>query len=845
MATPGGDAPSGTTLRLALVVALASTATLFVYSQVGAVWQVTTLNPNARCQVRAGLYLTSTGILGEGEDRWSAYHRCLGTAMLPKLGWSVAGLILLALVASALYVAMPRWRVRRSRLRELRHIPALDERLRAPLADLVATAGLRRSPRFLIDPASPRAGGLAFGTGRRTRVCLDAGLVALRDRDRAAFDAVVLHELAHVRNNDVPATYLTIAVWRAFLIVGLVPYMVSWLDPYLLSPDPWRPPPVPEFDFLLVGLVVRALAMVAVVFLARSAVLRSRERYADAAAAAWTGRPDPYRSLATATGASRFRRWATHPGPAARRAAMRRPHLLLKPGVGEYVASGLVLELAWSTLVDALSEIDWYRYGNASHHIMNAVWGTAVGILIGTIAWRGAACSDAFPRRRGLFAAPGAGLAVGIALGQALELRQTMPWLRQLVSPVSLTFHALLLAGCVLTCVWAGRCAGLAGTRIRSRRGLLVGAGIIAVSITGPAMIHFAAISSQAWTMVVEPALALMDTTVRSAGRPAVDGPIAKSLLVLFLYNYPRVATGAGLVAIWLVPLLLTPGSGRRWRTTVLGAAAGAAGWAAAVVALRLAAGHRDTPAFHTVMAARELAAAVVVQVVVAVVVARRSGRLTAAVTTWVLGLLVCAAMWAIHVRHGQSDSVLAASPLQSLTLTGALAVLLSVPVRRRAVPRPAERARGGVATRARRSWGLAAAALLLAASAGGLVHRPHAPAAVELVTAAAPATYDPDDATLTWFLGGGLDHLLRLQNRRMLDPTTACGQLRAAVRESRQFPPPPVDPARGHWSALLDAWTPIVSGCRPATADYHAVDLETSRLIAEMNRLLDSLNER
>ena len=45
--------------------------------------------------------------------------------------------------------------------------------------------------------------------------------------DQPAFRAVLLHELAHLRNGDVDKTYLTLAIWRAFVAGALIPFALS------------------------------------------------------------------------------------------------------------------------------------------------------------------------------------------------------------------------------------------------------------------------------------------------------------------------------------------------------------------------------------------------------------------------------------------------------------------------------------------------------------------------------------------------------------------------------------------------------------------------------------------
>lgn len=59
------------------------------------------------------------------------------------------------------------------------------------------------------------------------------------DTDPSAFRAVMLHELAHLRNRDVDKTYFTIGIWRAFVVVALIPFLILNLHPVLLY-DPWE-----------------------------------------------------------------------------------------------------------------------------------------------------------------------------------------------------------------------------------------------------------------------------------------------------------------------------------------------------------------------------------------------------------------------------------------------------------------------------------------------------------------------------------------------------------------------------------------------------------------------------
>src|SRR5258705_11090935 len=88
-----------------------------------------------------------------------------------------------------------------------------------------------------------------------------------------AFRAVLLHELAHIRNGDLNKTYFAVATWYAFMAVALAPFLLAMSRDFL-SAQIWR-----------------ALALVLLVYLSRTAVLRVRETYAAVCAADWDPPP--------------------------------------------------------------------------------------------------------------------------------------------------------------------------------------------------------------------------------------------------------------------------------------------------------------------------------------------------------------------------------------------------------------------------------------------------------------------------------------------------------------------------------------------------------------------------
>jgi len=151
------------------------------------------------------------------------------------------------------------------------------------LAELCREAQIARPPSFVCNPFNQTITGLAFGRVGRYYVALSGGLVTLFSTDRASFRAIVLHELAHLRNADVNKTYFAIASWWAFVIVALVPFAVFSAVGFAKNPE----------VLLTLDKAWRVLVMAALVFLVLATTLRAREFYADVRAAIWENSADP------------------------------------------------------------------------------------------------------------------------------------------------------------------------------------------------------------------------------------------------------------------------------------------------------------------------------------------------------------------------------------------------------------------------------------------------------------------------------------------------------------------------------------------------------------------------
>lgn len=632
--------PSGTTLRFASLVLLAVATTLQIFGQYASTWPVATSFDRARCQVQSGLYLTSRLEVEPDQSKWDGYRACMATFLGGRAAWLLGGLVLLFGVALLIYLLRPAWLRRRRDL-----VPVPDE-LVEPLAELVEEAGLTKAPTFLLDRTNLRAGGVAFGTHRRKYVALNVGMVALRRIEPESFRAIVLHELAHVRN-DVTITYATLAIWRAFVIAVLTPYVLTLFNPMLLSLTPWRLPSLPG-DWFAPNVLWRVIALVLLVFAARVAVLRAREKHADALVVRWTGDPDPYRLPPTT---SRVRRWlGHHPAPASRQAVMREPKSLLRPGFWETLGSALAVQIAWWHTITGLRDLTWYREGNESFLVMRVVWAIPVAALIGLVAWRGAA----FGPRRGTFAWPGLAIGLGLVLGDRLDTQTVIP-----LGPHSVIGAAALAGTAVLVTIWAGHCATLVRTRWH---GWFLGLSIAVVACTLLGWFSEVRIADALWRNNMVPVLDLLHGYAQTL--PNEIG--LKAVAIPFLMNFNRVLTVVSLALLWLVPLLL------RREFPRSAALAGVIGCAPAVAAVVLL-GSAGTPLVAT---AWQILAVLAVQLVVVLVA--RVDRVGALLTTWLIGLAATAAIWLTHLNGTEVDSVLATRPHQVLPVLGTLAALLA-----------------------------------------------------------------------------------------------------------------------------------------------------------------------
>jgi Zn-dependent protease with chaperone function len=473
--------PSDTTFRFALLVAAVLGATLYVWN-----WMWTALGADA-AQLRTAalrcLQDSQAGFSAAGDDPLAMtrasdeFSNCVQQTYQEAAWWMIGGVALVLAVAALLTIAWPLVKERRAGFEPLESEDA-PEAL-ATLVELSDEAGLRREPRWVWNPLQPTATGVAFGHPGRYAVGLTGGLVVRHATDPDGFRAIIRHELAHIRNRDVGLTYATLALWYAFLLAAVVPFAFTLID---------------EGRFAL-SVTWRLLALAALVYLTRNAVLRSREIYADVRASATDG---PRGALARVVGALRVRPdrlparlLALHPAPERRVAALRNTRPLFSIGPIEAFAAGLAATINFDSVH---SLVGWYLDDPIDVAMIAAVvFAPLVVGVVGLALWRdrfgalasGTPAQTVWPL--------GLALVAGLLVGPELSLASALPGddrglLEDLVRGESLIWVVALVALVLLLLHWIANGASVwlrveAAHRSRTAwtAGLLVAAGVLTI----------------------------------------------------------------------------------------------------------------------------------------------------------------------------------------------------------------------------------------------------------------------------------------------------------------------------------------------------------------------------
>src|SRR5579859_572795 len=384
----------------------------------------------------------------------NAYAQCNAAYLRLLSAWLIGGVTLVLGVASVMYWIFPHWKLWRDKLVPLSSEDASE--VLAFLADLCTETGLASPPQFVWNPLNIASSALAFGRFRRYYVALSGGLVTRFYTDQPAFRAIMLHELAHLRNADINKTYFTVAIWRAFVIVALLPFAVSLIfqGSYL-------------FAF---NLGWRILALAVLVYLTRNSVLRAREYYADVRASIWDGTSGSLDRMLKALPRPR-RGWQriaqivhVHPDPDRRSQILADTQRLFRLGFWEAFGVGIAVEVAFpniQTLIGWLALlVGTQRIAGMVVEILvpTLIFATLIVGVLGLGIWRATFAAmtrgEASNRAGRIGFGLGLGFVVGtfLSLGNAIDVPKSTGTFNQFV--YNLPWNVMLMVSMVFFFWW-------------------------------------------------------------------------------------------------------------------------------------------------------------------------------------------------------------------------------------------------------------------------------------------------------------------------------------------------------------------------------------------------------
>ena len=393
--------PVSTSFRFTLLIAAVAASSFFVYE---GIYLATPRGPALislidRCRAQA---------LAQHPSGAIALASALGKAAVCYSGgehavawWGLLGVGVLIVVAGAIFLAQPWWSRRRKHLTEL--TGADDADLVRRLERVRQRAGTGPVV-WLLQPLNARLSAFTFGRPGRRFVAVSGGTAVAAVRQPAAFEAVILHELAHIKNRDIDQAYLALAIWRAFVVAALLPLavvlIVSRGEPQLLI---WR--------MAVLALIVYSL---------RNAILRSREFDADARAR----QIDPgialdtvLANLPTRTGRRAWRVGWKHPSGRERAAALADPAPLYRFGFWDGLAIGLVAALGASAAKEIVTLLT--KSFGLSCSVPAIIFAAFAGPALAVAVWRRRLREPDTGVVTGW--AAGLGLGLGLAVGPVID----------------------------------------------------------------------------------------------------------------------------------------------------------------------------------------------------------------------------------------------------------------------------------------------------------------------------------------------------------------------------------------------------------------------------------------
>ncbi|MEV0534209.1 M56 family metallopeptidase [Kitasatospora sp. NPDC050463] len=590
-----GALPAGTSLRFLVLAVAMVVATVAMLS--GVLRPLPYKDVARVCQFAAGYdpggKLIDDLFRDQAQD--DAARACLEKTE-PVPGWyGLAGTAVVLLAAGGLYLLIPRWKRSRPGVEPL-HTRDPRGEVRAEIVALAGRAGVRSLPNLVVDRSALDPGAVVYGRAGWRTLCLNSGLLHTRRVDTARFEAVVLHELAHIRHRDVDIAYAVTALWRVFLTLVVAPYTLLLGESLVTAQffggfsgldEVFWPASRPS--------MIKALGVAAFLFLlvvlARADTLRHRELYADRGAVALGADPGVWQAQAEGRAQGRLALravaalWRNHPSWSERWRSLRNPAELFALtsmplfllGVVTFV-TGNSLSAVWDKAVAA-----WVVGGLAACVVTVAVWRAALY----------AAHSQA-AGPRGIRA--GFALGSGLVCGELLSGPTAAPgWTPEHAEPL-----LVLLLGSVAYVSWLAQCARLhlwavPDGRSVTRRAVLAAAA--AGSVVAAAGMYWWLHDGQLWMTgnflkaggIPQYARELFPGPWDSLPQYESVLPWIGSVLNPLSVAGEDLPTVAGAVVLWAYPALLLlwrPRTARLRSTALAGLAGGVVGVAAVAAAM-------------------------------------------------------------------------------------------------------------------------------------------------------------------------------------------------------------------------------------------------------------------
>ncbi|QMU72564.1 M48 family metalloprotease [Streptacidiphilus sp. P02-A3a] len=648
-----GSMPAGTTQRFVLLVVVAVAASVRMALDF---MLPMTENRVTGCYLAAGVdldHVSDQAVLLARETQWYAYTACEQHYAPPPDWWLTFGWPVVVLAgAGALFFASRRWKTRAGRVTDLELYE--DAPVVARVRQLLSGAGLpserHKRTRVVFDDLLP-GDAAVFGSTRSPVLCLQRRLLISCSSDPEGergrhLDRVVLHEIAHIRYGDITAANATIAVWRAFLFLTLIPYL-AWCGILLVFGSPFSHfmilSPIIERDvFIAIGLLILG-------YLARVDVVRNREFYADLGAVRDGADPKLW-EWAGESGSDTFLRrkaaefaevWSSHP-------SWKKRHEMIGDDRRLFVAQALPVFLSGVAAALIYTEFQYviqvYSQGGGWLTTQWATQGasilaaTLVASVVSIALWR----ATAHARLTG--SAPPSGLRTGLTLGVGFivgDLGTGQGTIENLwpERPELLLLNLVIM---VAFCCWTAQCARVwlsrwHGTRLLPAMLPCLAGGVLLLSW----WFFWWAEDGQSFAA---------GYYISPGGERLLDfqwylGPLVHpDVLTAITWTYPVLTSLLlppvdllAMAGLWLAPLLawtLRPAVGLPSLRRPLGwAAAGTlASWAAAAGVQRYLHASRPTPVqlnsiYELTYGALMLSAQVVPVVLVAIAVTLRGGR--------------------------------------------------------------------------------------------------------------------------------------------------------------------------------------------------------------------------